>query len=201
MSSDRLTGRVKWFNSKSGFGFVTVCEGPHKDKDIFTHFSSLRGDSAQYKYLVQGEYVEFSINTTQVGTHEFHAANVGGINNGKLMCETRREFKIARTSYKGPAASQEESSEPVKMPRQQRTPTQTSSASSGPPATQSDSSDHGKVQRSQRTQTSAPKVRGEGPREGSNNVWTVVGKQTNKEVTKPAGRGRGRPPRSAEQPI
>jgi CspA family cold shock protein len=90
MSSDRLTGRVKWFNSKSGFGFVTVCDGPHKDKDIFTHFTSLRGDSAQYKYLVQGEYVEFLLSKSESEQHEFIATDVGGVKGGLLMCDTHR---------------------------------------------------------------------------------------------------------------
>ena len=32
-SSERLTGRVKWFNNRAGFGFVTVMEGEKKDED------------------------------------------------------------------------------------------------------------------------------------------------------------------------
>lgn len=95
-SSDRLTGRVKWFNSKSGFGFVTVCDGAHKDKDIFTHFSSLRGDSAQYKYLVQGEYVEFVLSKSESEQHEFIAADVSGVKGGLLMCDTHRLNSTAR---------------------------------------------------------------------------------------------------------
>jgi cold shock protein len=199
-SAERLTGRVKWFNNKAGYGFVTVTDGSRSGSDIFVHHSSIGVENQQYKYLVQGEYVEFSLSTTQGGSHEFHAANVGGINNGKLMCETRREFKIARTNYKGPSDTQEETAEPVKMPRQQRAPSQTT-APRGPPASQEDSSEPVKLQRPKRTQTSAPKVRGEGPRDGTAQAWTVVGKQTNRDVTKPAGRGRGRPPRSAEQSL
>jgi cold shock CspA family protein len=198
-SAERLTGRVKWFNNKAGYGFVTVTDGSRSGSDIFVHHSSIGVENQQYKYLVQGEYVEFSLSTTQGGSHEFHAANVGGINNGKLMCETRREFKIARTSYKGPSATQEESFEPVKMPRQQRTPTQTAGSRGSPP--QTDSSERVKEQKSQRTQTTTPRVRGEGPRDGTTKEWTVVGKQTNKDVAKPAGKPRGRPPRSAEQPV
>ena len=87
MSSDRLTGRVKWFNSKSGFGFITVCDG---SKDIFAHFTSLRGDSAQYKYLVQGEYVEFIISKSESEQHEFIATDISGIQGGLLMCDTHR---------------------------------------------------------------------------------------------------------------
>ena len=61
-SEQRLTGMVKWFNNKSGFGFVTVCsEGEFKGKDIFAHYSSIRVTNSQYKYLVQGEYVEFTL--------------------------------------------------------------------------------------------------------------------------------------------
>ena len=90
MSSERLTGRVKWFNSKSGFGFITVSDGTHKDKDIFAHFSSLRGDSAQYKYLVQGEYVEFVLSKSESEQHEYISTDIGGVKGGILMCDTHR---------------------------------------------------------------------------------------------------------------
>ena len=90
ISESRLLGRVKWFNNKSGFGFITVCEGDHKDKDIFVHFSSIRAESQQYKYLVQGEYVEFKLIKSDSENHEFHASDVSGIKEGILMCETHR---------------------------------------------------------------------------------------------------------------
>ena len=36
----QLTGKVKWFNNKAGFGFITVCdEGEMSNKDIFVHYS------------------------------------------------------------------------------------------------------------------------------------------------------------------
>ena len=90
MSSERITGRVKWFNSKSGFGFITVCDGTHKDKDIFAHFSSLRGESSQYKYLVQGEYVEFALGKSESEQHEHVSFDVSGVKDGILMCDTHR---------------------------------------------------------------------------------------------------------------
>ena len=99
-SADRLTGRVKWFNNKAGYGFITVTDGSRSGSDIFVHHSSIGVASQQYKYLVQGEYVDFELSTTQGGSHEFQATNVVGIKGGKLMCETRHEFKIARSAYK-----------------------------------------------------------------------------------------------------
>ena len=91
-SSDsvRLTGRVKWFNNKAGFGFVTACEGELKDKDVFVHFSSIQVPEDQYKYLVQGEYVDFELSKSEKSEHEFHAVNISGVKGGSLMCETRR---------------------------------------------------------------------------------------------------------------
>lgn len=86
----RLLGQVKWFNNKAGYGFITVSDGEQAGKDIFTHFSSIGVSNAQqYKYLVQGEYVEFVLGKSTVEGHEFQAVEVSGVKNGKLMCETR----------------------------------------------------------------------------------------------------------------
>ena len=93
-SSERFTGRVKWFNNKVGYGFITVTDGPKAGTDLFVHHSSIKVDSEQYKYLVQGEYVDFSLSNTKNQDHEFQAGEVCGIKGGKLMCETRRETRF-----------------------------------------------------------------------------------------------------------
>ena len=88
----RLTGMVKWFNNKSGFGFITVySEGEFKGKDIFAHYSSIRVTNSQYKYLVQGEYVDFNLSRSENDKHEFHAMDITGVMNGPILCETRRQ--------------------------------------------------------------------------------------------------------------
>ena len=88
--TERFIGKVKWFNNKSGFGFITVSTaGDFGGKDIFAHYSAILVDN-QYKYLVQGEYVEFEITSTTNGEHEHQATNISGILGGDTMCETRR---------------------------------------------------------------------------------------------------------------
>jgi CspA family cold shock protein len=126
-SADRLIGRVKWFNNKAGYGFITVTDGDKSGSDIFAHHSSIGVSNQQYKYLVQGEYVEFSLSSTQTGTHEFQSANVCGIKGGKLMCETRNENKTSRNNYKSSEQTGDiQQGTDVKMPRQQRAPRQES---------------------------------------------------------------------------
>jgi cold shock CspA family protein len=93
-ASVRLTGRVKWFNNKTGFGFITIVGGNEQFKDaseIFAHHSAIKVSQEQYRYLVEGEYVEFSISSTASGDHKFQAADVRGVKGGKLFCETRHE--------------------------------------------------------------------------------------------------------------
>lgn len=87
----RIIGQVKWFNTKTGYGFITAREGDHTGKDVFTHYSSVRVNDSQYKYLVQGEYVEFEVVKSSTGQHEYQSANVSGIKGGGLMCETRQQ--------------------------------------------------------------------------------------------------------------
>ena len=90
LPTKHLTGQVKWFNTKAGYGFITVYnEGPFLKKDVFVHYSSIKVVNSQYKYLVQGEYVEFDVENLENGKYEVHAINISGIMKGPLMCETR----------------------------------------------------------------------------------------------------------------
>ena len=92
-----FVGRVKWFNNKSGFGFVTVVsEGEHNNTDVFVHHSAIQVGTEQYKYLVQGEYVSFGMTRVEEGEHEWQASNVTGLYGGFLMCETRNEARSHR---------------------------------------------------------------------------------------------------------
>ena len=93
---EEVTGRVKWFNNKAGYGFITVTDGHRSGTDVFVHHSSIVVTNQQYKYLVQGEYVEFLFTATQGGDHAYIATNVTGIKKGCLMCETINEFKNTR---------------------------------------------------------------------------------------------------------
>lgn len=86
-----LIGRVKWFNSKNGFGFITITEGERTGEEIFVHYSGIVVENEQYRYLVQGEYVSFQLTETNNSDHEFQASRVRGVNQGQLMCETQKE--------------------------------------------------------------------------------------------------------------
>ncbi|MCE7036501.1 cold-shock protein CspD [Bacillus cereus] len=50
-----LTGKVKWFNSEKGFGFIEVEGG----NDVFVHFSAITGDG--FKSLDEGQEVSFEV--------------------------------------------------------------------------------------------------------------------------------------------
>ena len=95
-----VIGLVKWFNSKSGYGFITATiDGV--SKDVFVHHSAIQITASQYKYLVQGEYVQFAIEELTGSSHEIQAVRVCGINGGPLQCETRRQ----RVERRGPSAT------------------------------------------------------------------------------------------------
>ena len=57
-----MFGKVKWFNSKKGFGFIEKEDG---SGDVFAHFQDIVGDG--YRTLREGERVKFEIIKTPKG--------------------------------------------------------------------------------------------------------------------------------------
>jgi cold shock protein len=49
------TGKVKWFDTKKGFGFIQQDGGA----DVFVHYSSITGDG--FRNLEEGQPVEFEL--------------------------------------------------------------------------------------------------------------------------------------------
>ena len=60
--SKREVGKVKWFNDKKGFGFISRDEGD----DLFVHFNSIESDGG-FKTLKENADVEFEVVTTEKG--------------------------------------------------------------------------------------------------------------------------------------
>ncbi len=52
--SEKLNGKVKWFNDSKGFGFISRDDGA----DLFVHFSNISGNG--FKTLKEGQDVTFT---------------------------------------------------------------------------------------------------------------------------------------------
>ena len=58
---EKLTGTVKWFDSKKGYGFITADNG----QDVFVHYTGIKGEG--FRTLEEGERVSFSVTESDKG--------------------------------------------------------------------------------------------------------------------------------------
>ena len=65
--SEKMQGKVKWFDEAKGFGFIDRGKG----KDVFVHYSQIKGKG--YRTLAEGERVEFDLYHSE---HGIQAKNV-----------------------------------------------------------------------------------------------------------------------------
>lgn len=86
---DTTIGRIKWFNNKKGFGFLSNCA---TNEDIFIHHSGIKlnestlsSDVNIFKTVIEGEYVSYQ--TKKDNENRTVAKNVTGVFGGPLLCE------------------------------------------------------------------------------------------------------------------
>ena len=58
---EKLTGTVKWFDSKKGYGFITADNG----QDVFVHYTGIKGEG--FRTLEEGERVSFNVTESDKG--------------------------------------------------------------------------------------------------------------------------------------
>ena len=79
-------GRVKWFNNKKGYGFITILSEEHNGKDVFVHQTNIIPVNSTYRTLSLGEYVSLDVSTDE----KEQALNVTGVLGGPLHCDNTK---------------------------------------------------------------------------------------------------------------
>ena len=69
--SERLRGRVKWFDPDKGYGFIEV----PGQRDVFVHWSAIQQEG--FKTLDDGEEVEFELVQSERGPQAANVTRLG----------------------------------------------------------------------------------------------------------------------------
>ena len=83
----RHFGKVKYFNTEKGFGFIAREDG---DGDVFVHQSELKKDG--FRSLRLNEEVEFEVQANRNDPSKVFAVNVTGPNGADVVGTSKEEF-------------------------------------------------------------------------------------------------------------
>mgnify|MGYP003166305816 CR=1 FL=1 len=83
-----MTGQVKWFDSKKGYGFITREDG----KEVFVHFSGIVSDS--FKTLNEGQKVAFELGNGAKGEQAINVTVITPQNVWRLPREASIFFPV-----------------------------------------------------------------------------------------------------------
>lgn len=64
-NNDVHTGKVKWFDDRKGFGFIS---SPDVDGDVFVHFSTVPGQEGR-RSLMEGDTVTYILGERDGGMY------------------------------------------------------------------------------------------------------------------------------------
>ncbi len=67
-----MIGKVKWFESKKGYGFIMCEDG----RELFVHYTGIVADG--YKSLSEGQKVEFETGSTEKGEQAINVKVISG---------------------------------------------------------------------------------------------------------------------------
>ena len=105
MNSGKQSGKVLWFKTDKGFGFITPSDG---GKDVFVHQSAIQAEG--FRSLGEGTEVEFEV--VQGDNGKLSAKNVTGPGGVKIIAPKRdgeskpeqreRNGSRERGGFKGP---------------------------------------------------------------------------------------------------
>jgi CspA family cold shock protein len=94
-------GKVKWFNTRKGYGFISTDDG----RDIFVHYSNIAADG--YKSLAEGDPVSFDVVDGEKGPRAENVVPKGAAKS-KPAPKTESAPKAKAASKKKPAPKAEE---------------------------------------------------------------------------------------------
>ena len=83
----KVTGKVKFFDSKKGFGFITPNEG---GEDVFVHQTAIHAQG--FRSLAEGEDVEFEVAVDDRKQGKKYAVNVTGPQGSFVQGAKRNDF-------------------------------------------------------------------------------------------------------------
>lgn len=69
MDSNRAFGRVKWFNTRKGFGFIIPAEASGNNQEIFVHQTNIVSATG-FRMLTEGQEVSFECRPDTTGRYQ-----------------------------------------------------------------------------------------------------------------------------------